>query len=273
MRDEKLVSVAVKSKQPVERVVWVYGAILESASEIDDNGRFEFDAAEAAYFLRSDEADILAIENALVSAGRICENVVVMWSDRQFQSDKSTSRQAAYRERKRAKRSDSDGVYSESDVTPPSPVRHVTAQDTDTDTDTERYTSPPTQEAIDLPALTEKCREAAGWQSDPSPNLFVIGGIAGLIKAGCDLEMDVLATIRAKAYACRGQKTWKFFIGAIQQARDDRLGAMSAPNPTKQNGYPHAARPKSNSIASGFNAINARIEREERELAALENSA
>ena len=79
MRDEKLVRAAVRSKQPVERVVWVWGAILESAAEIDDDGHYEFDAAEAAYFLRADEADICAIENALGDAGRLAEGRVVKW--------------------------------------------------------------------------------------------------------------------------------------------------------------------------------------------------
>ena len=38
MRDDKLVRIAIKTKQPIERVLWIWGAILESAAEIDDNG-------------------------------------------------------------------------------------------------------------------------------------------------------------------------------------------------------------------------------------------
>jgi hypothetical protein len=56
MRDDKLVRVAIRSKQTIERVVWVYGAILESAAELDDEGRYDLAADEAAYFLRADEA-------------------------------------------------------------------------------------------------------------------------------------------------------------------------------------------------------------------------
>lgn len=135
MRDEKLVSVAVKSNQSVERVLWVYGAILESASEIDDGGRYQFDAAEAAYFLRADEADILAIENGLASSGRVDSNIVVNWSNRQYQSDKSVARQAAYRERKQKKKREGNDPNYKGDITPPSRDGEVTAQDTDTDTD------------------------------------------------------------------------------------------------------------------------------------------
>ena len=101
MRDEKLVAVAIRSKQPVHLVVWVWGAILESASEIDDNGLYEVDAAEVSYFLRTDEADICAILDGLTNAGRVAAGRVVKWGDRQYQSDTSKERQARYRQRKR----------------------------------------------------------------------------------------------------------------------------------------------------------------------------
>lgn len=125
MRDEKLVSAAIRSKQPVERVVWVWGALLESASEVNDAGRYEFDAGEAAYFLRADESDIQDILSALISLGRISEGSVVRWSDRQFESDQSKDRQKRYRERVKASR---DGGVTSRDG-------EVTAQETETETD------------------------------------------------------------------------------------------------------------------------------------------
>jgi hypothetical protein len=137
MRDEKLVGVAVRSKQPVERVIWVWGAILESASEIGNNGQYEFDCAEAAYFLRADESDLLSIIDGLAAAGRIKSGLVAKWGDRQYISDKSVSRQAAFRERKKKNICQDFDSTENSDVTTPSPQRHVTAQDTDTDTDTD----------------------------------------------------------------------------------------------------------------------------------------
>lgn len=101
MRDDKLVRAAMKSKQPVERVVWIWGAILESASEINDAGRYELDEAEIAYFLRSDEADIHSIIAALGDGGRIADGHVVHWGDRQFASDRSAERQRRHRENKK----------------------------------------------------------------------------------------------------------------------------------------------------------------------------
>jgi hypothetical protein len=100
-RDDKLVSVAIKSRQSIERVVWIWAAILESAAEIDDEGRYRLDAAEVAYFLRADEADILAVEAALAGASRVDAGRVVKWGNRQFRSDRSADRVAAHRERKR----------------------------------------------------------------------------------------------------------------------------------------------------------------------------
>lgn len=130
MRDDKLVRAAMKSKQTVERVLWVWGALLESAAEVNDGGRFDFDAGEAAYFLRCDESDVGDILAALDAVGRVSGGVVVKWADRQFDSDKSRDRQKRYRDRLK---SSGDG---DSDVTPPSRDDEMTAQEIDTDTDT-----------------------------------------------------------------------------------------------------------------------------------------
>lgn len=122
MRDEKLVRAAMKASQPVERVVWVWGAILESAAEINDGGRYDFDAAEAGYFLRSSPDDIQSIVDALVSLGRLDNGVVAKWGDRQFESDSGAERQRRYRDRQKPHR---DGGVTAADrngdggVTPP----------------------------------------------------------------------------------------------------------------------------------------------------------
>lgn len=88
------------------------------------------------------------------------------------------------------------------------------------------------------PDLEARLREAAGWQSDPSTNLFVTGPIEGLLQNGADLDLDVLPVIRQLAPKARG-RSWKFFVTAIAQARDDRVSAskiVSAP-PDRRNGY------------------------------------
>src|SRR4249919_1129621 len=139
MRDDKLVRVAIRSSQTVERVVWVWGAILESASEIDDEGRFDFDTAEASYFLRASEDHVRAIVSALGDVGRLSEDRVVKWGDRQFKSDRAAERQARYRERKR--NGDTDGGKPECDGEGDGEVtslsRHGDAPETETETETD----------------------------------------------------------------------------------------------------------------------------------------
>jgi hypothetical protein len=139
MRDDKLVRVAIRAKQPVERVVWVWGAILESAAEIDDGGRHDLAADEAAYFLRTDEADIGAIIAALTLAGRLDQDRVVNWGQRQFASDKSKDRQAAYRQRQKeggaSERGDSDSPEGDGDAEVTSRRRHGDAPKTEAETE------------------------------------------------------------------------------------------------------------------------------------------
>lgn len=131
-RDDKLVRVALKSKQSVERVVWVWSAILESASEIDDHGRFDFDVGEAAYFLRADEADVEAICLSLECLGRISSGTVAKWDDRQFVSDRSAERQKRYRDKQRSH----DDHNANVGVT--SPSRHADAPETETELETDK---------------------------------------------------------------------------------------------------------------------------------------
>lgn len=145
MRDDKLVRVAIRSGQTVERVVWIYGAILESAAEIDDNGRYDFDAEEAAYFLRADVADVLAVVSALEGLGRLDQESVAKWGDRQFSSDRSAERQRRHRERKKADnlgassvgRGADDGQTISPAVSVTSLSRHRNAPETESETETE----------------------------------------------------------------------------------------------------------------------------------------
>lgn len=132
MRDDKLVRAALKAKQSIERTVWVWGAILESAAEIDDNGRYEVDAAEIAHFLRCKPAHVEAIIAALQELGRIDHETVSTWSKRQFKSDRSNDRVTEYRAKKRAERN-ADVTLQE---------RHGNAPETETETETEEEKTP-----------------------------------------------------------------------------------------------------------------------------------
>ena len=102
VRDDKLVRASIKSKQPIERVVWVWGAVLESAAEFDDCGQYEVEPEEIARFLRCKASAIQAVLDALSDLGRIADGRVTTWSKRQFKSDRSNERVTAHRTNKRA---------------------------------------------------------------------------------------------------------------------------------------------------------------------------
>lgn len=152
-RDEKLVRVALKAKQPIERVLWVWAAILESASEVNDNGRYDFDIGEASYFLRCDESDVGGICDALESLGRICEGMVSKWGDRQFSSDTSAERQKRYRDRKKT----SDGDNGDGYIT--SQLRDGDAPETDLETDLESEQKDMAAEAASISIRIERDRK------------------------------------------------------------------------------------------------------------------
>lgn len=135
MRDDKLVRVAIRSKQPIERIVWIWGAILESAAEIDDDGKYDIDPAEIAYFLRADQDDVDAAIAGLEDAGRINSGCVVKWGDRQFKSDRSASRVAAYRERKRAENVGTEGDEPSQNADVTLQKRRCNSPETETETE------------------------------------------------------------------------------------------------------------------------------------------
>lgn len=218
MRDEKLVRVAVKSKQPVERVIWVWGAILESASEINDNGRYEFDPGEAAYFLRCDDADLVSILDGLEGFGRVSGGVVVRWGDRQFSSDSAAERQRRYRA-KHANvevREHDDNRNGDADKT--SRDGAVTSQEAETDTELEAATQQPRAWPSD------RLIEAASVNGGCHPNLPIsIAQILAYLDKGYDLERDVLPVIRAKAKP--DIRRWSYF-GAIIEANAAERAAI-----------------------------------------------
>lgn len=220
VRDDKLVSAAIKAKQPVERVVWVWGAILESAAEIDDAGRFNLDTAEVAYFLRTDEADIGIVMDALVAMGRVSDGRVVKWSDRQFTSDRSADRQARYRERKRAETATSDESTPSPIIEVASPSRHRDAPEAETELETENKQP----RARVFPS--DRLIEAASTNGPCHPNLPVsIAQILAYLDKGYDLERDVLPVIRAKASP--EIRRWSYF-GTVIEANARERAAIPA---------------------------------------------
>lgn len=100
-RDEKLLSAALAAGQTPERAVWLWCAILEDAAERNQGGRFEIDLKACAWAIGCKPDALAAIMDALAQLGRIDGGRVVAWPRRQFESDNSTARSRAHRERAR----------------------------------------------------------------------------------------------------------------------------------------------------------------------------
>lgn len=87
----------------------------------------------------------------------------------------------------------------------------------------------------DLDSLTDKLLDAAGDKIQPH-GAVVLAPILGLLDAGCDLDADILPTIRARAAKmARPAGSWSYFVAAIRDAYEARLAAgrgLKRPKPS-----------------------------------------
>lgn len=251
-RDEKLVGVALKAKQPVERVIWVWCAILESAAEIDNDGRYNLDAAEVAYFLRADEADILAIESGLANAARVASGSVVKWSNRQFKSDRSAERVAAHRERNKPRLCEvqNEATLQTSGVT--LQKRYGNAPETELETDTERsgvaISPAPSERALALKAIEGPCLEiVAGteWPVTTAQDWHALTAI--IVEHRLDPETELLPSIREQVARKQAKRetvrNWGYFVpGCLSFAAKAREPPKPFPEASSPQTYRNGAR-------------------------------
>ncbi|MDR7032415.1 hypothetical protein [Mesorhizobium sp. BE184] len=160
------------------------------------------------------------IRRRLFEVGLIDENMhPVAWDALQYTSDTSTERVRKHREKSKASQEKQERNVS---VTPP-----------DTDTDTEVAAA---RGKSDLESMSDKLREAAGDKIQPHGSI-VLAPILGLIDAGCDLETDILPTIRARAAKLtRPAGSWAYFVQPIREAYEARIAAgtgLSKPKASK----------------------------------------
>lgn len=84
------------------------------------------------------------------------------------------------------------------------------------------------REAVRGEDLESVLRKAAGWSHVKASGLSVTGPIEELLKAGADLDLDVLAVVQAKAPEAKYKTSWNFFVGPIRDAMKARLEAKGA---------------------------------------------
>lgn len=237
----------------VAAVVW---ALLDRASQANPRGSVAgYDADGLACFMGCEAEQIDKIVAVLHEKEVLTDNTFTGWEKHQpKREDGSAERAKEWRERKRT---------------------HTTAHDrnrpTDTDTDTELGE---TTAREDSALIERKLREAAGWERETAPNLFVTGPIEALIANGADLELDVLPVIRGLAPKVRRPSTWNYFVGAIQDAVAARRAATTGPPANQPVAFPrNPGRTQNgtrNTIAAGFEIIDRAIEQRERQLAEAE---
>jgi hypothetical protein len=121
-RDPKFMRVAMRSGETLERVIFVWDMLGESAAEVDRGGAYRVDAADIAYLLRCETGSIAAIlaEFEAPDVRLTGSGIITKWVDRQGESAPvaaaeletcagagaapATLRSRAYRERKRRRR-------------------------------------------------------------------------------------------------------------------------------------------------------------------------
>lgn len=80
MRDDKLVRVALKSRQTVERVVWVWGAILEAGAD-HDRSDIRMERDEWAAFLGCSSVEVADVISGLERVGYLSsDGSIALWS-------------------------------------------------------------------------------------------------------------------------------------------------------------------------------------------------
>lgn len=125
VRDDKLAECAIIAGCSRSIVIATWHAILESAADAADGGRFDTTPRRVAALLVEPAAAIEAVFAAMTEVALIGDGTVTAWKKRQYESDNSTERSRRHREQKR----NADATLQERSATPPY---------TDTEADTEK---------------------------------------------------------------------------------------------------------------------------------------
>ena len=143
----------------------VWHALLESAAETNDAGRFDTTARRVAAILGEPVATIDRVLAAFDEIGLKSGNVIAAWRKRQYESDNSTERSHQHRERQRnadATLRNADATLRNADASPP---------ETDTETDTE------TEKKVKQERSPSGSRLAPDWQ--PTADLIAFAAKEG----------------------------------------------------------------------------------------------
>jgi hypothetical protein len=103
----------------------------------------------------------------------------------------------------------------------------------DTETETEDTASAVSERArLPYDEIENKCRKAAGLESDPSPSLCDLSPVIQFLDAGVDLERQILPVIRAKRRD--GVRSWRFFVPSLTEALAAKPPIIAKPKTFEQ---------------------------------------
>ena len=231
--DAKLGEVALVAGCSRSVAIAAWHCILENCASTNEKGRFDMTPRRCAVILQEPIPTIEAVFAEFAALALIEGDTVSSWTKRQFESDSSTERS----KRHRATSRNGDATLQQRSATPP---------ETETYTETETKKEAVAKPREGLSELEVKLREAAGWQNEPAPGLFVTGPIQELLDKGASLDLDVLPVIRGRAKSAKAQ-SWRYFVGAIQDAVKARKEAGTGP-PPRVGSAVHDNRPTLNEL-------------------------
>jgi len=191
--DPKFGGVARRAKVGRDRVVFVFAFILESASERNSGGAYDWDADAIADLLNCETDEIARVHGELEASGIVEDRRIINWSKRQYESDKDPT--AADRQRRFRERQALENQTKTVTVTPVTDSSRVTNAPHSTETDTERKkeNSPKrvrTPYPDDFESLWNACAEWRGhsgkkeaadeWRKlSPEDRLAAMAGVSG----------------------------------------------------------------------------------------------
>ena len=232
IKDDKLAEVAVIAGCSRSVAIAVWHAILESAAETEDGGRFETTPRRVAAALCEPLPVIQAAFDAMTEIAMIGSDSVTAWKARQYESDKSTSRVRKHRETLQG--------------------RFETPPDTETDTDKAQSlpeTKSPTPNVRSIGKPMRPARDELQerfWKAYPSrgeaanPKAPALEKFARAVKAGADPEEIIAAAAR---YAEVERKAGRIGTEKVAQA-------LTWLNQRRWGDYPAAAPPSESQSSS-----------------------
>lgn len=234
VNDPKFAEAALIAECSKSVVLATWDAILESASENNQQGQFKATPRNVAATLQEQHATVERVFKALAELEMIADGVVSKWRERQFESDSSTDRSRKHREKtskiKDPEKSNGDATAMQRCATPPD-------TDSETDSETEKSSAvarPSARSGEDLRLLSQKVFEAAG---EAMASQAIAPGLAAMtiplmwIDEGADLERDILPAVTAVAAKRRGKgaiASWDYFTRPVAEAKARRMAGLPA---------------------------------------------